>query len=76
MDRAVVLSEGTEVRMSAQSDHEAMLTVDGQFEVDVYEGDEVVVTSSPHVAHFVRLRDENYFYSVLTDKLRWPEGQE
>ena len=76
MDRAVVLSEGTEVRMSAQSDHGAMLTVDGQFEVEVYDGDEVVVTSSPYMARFVRLRDKNYFYSVLTDKLRWPEGQD
>ena len=62
--------------MNARSDHKAMLTVDGQFEIDVNEGDEVVVTSSPYKARFIRLRDENYFYSVLTDKLRWPESRE
>ncbi len=76
MDRAVVLSEETEVRMRAQTDHEAMLTVDGQFEIEVKEGDEVVVTSSPYKARFIRLRNKNYFYSVLTDKLRWPELEE
>lgn len=76
MDRALVLSEETEIRMNAQSDHEAMLTVDGQFEIDVNEGDEVVVTGSPYKARFIRLRDQNYFYSVLTDKLRWPESND
>ena len=62
MDRAVVLSEGTEIRMNAYSDHEAMLTVDGQFVIEVYEGDEVVVVGSPHLARFVRLRERSYFY--------------
>lgn len=73
MDRAVVLAEGTEVRMRAYSDHEAMLTVDGQFVVEVSEGDEVVVTGSPHLARFIRLRDRNYFYQALMEKLRWPD---
>lgn len=74
MDRAVVLSEGTEIRMSVYSDHEAMLTVDGQFVIEVYEGDQVVVVGSPHLARFVRLRERSYFYRALTDKLRWPES--
>ena len=75
MDRAIVLAEGTEIRLQAYSDHEAMLTVDGQFVVEVSEGDEVVVTGSPHLARFVRLRDRNYFYQALMDKLRWPEAR-
>jgi len=76
MDRAVVLSEGTEIRMSASSDHEAMLTVDGQFVIEVYEGDEVIVVGSPNLARFVRLREPSYFYRMLTDKLRWPDSIE
>lgn len=75
MDRAIVLAEGTEIRLQAYSDHEAMLTVDGQFVVEVSEGDEVVVTGSPHLARFIRLRDRNYFYQALMDKLRWPEAR-
>lgn len=71
MDRAVVLSEGSEVRMQASTDHSAMLTVDGQFVVRVQEQDEVVVTGSPHLARFVRLREPSYFYQALMEKLRW-----
>ena len=76
MDRAIVLAEGTEIRLRAYSDHEAMLTVDGQFVIEVSAGDEVVVTGSPHLARFVRLRDRNYFYQALMEKLRWPEARE
>ena len=76
MDRAIVLAEGTEIRLRAYSDHEAMLTVDGQFVIAVSAGDEVVVTGSPHLARFIRLRDRNYFYQALMDKLRWPDAKE
>jgi NAD+ kinase len=71
MDRAVVLAEGTEIRMQPYSDHESTLTVDGQFVVEVRNGDEIVVVGSPHLARFVRLRDRSYFYQTLMDKLRW-----
>lgn len=76
MDRSIVLAEGTEIRLRAYSDHESMLTVDGQFVVEVSAGDEVVVTGSPHLARFIRLRDRNYFYQALMDKLRWPDAKE
>lgn len=74
MNRTLVLAEGTEIRLKAHSDHEAMLTVDGQFVVEVYEGDEVVVVGSPYLARFVRLRESSYFYEALMDKLRWSES--
>ncbi len=70
MDRAVVLSEGTEVRLRVYSDHSAMLTVDGQFEVEVDDSDEIVVDSSPYQARFVRLRPRSYFYQTLMDRLK------
>jgi NAD+ kinase len=76
MDRAVVLAEGTEIRLRAYSDHGAMLTVDGQFVLEVSAGDEVVVTGSPHLARFIRLRDRNYFYQALMEKMRWPNENE
>jgi len=71
MDRAVVLSEGTEVRMQASTDHAAMLTVDGQFVVEVQDGDRLVVVGSPRLARFIRVRDRSYFYKALMSKLRW-----
>ncbi len=70
MDRAVVLSEGAEVRLRVYSDHSAMLTVDGQFEVEVDDSDEIVVDSSPYQARFIRLRPRSYFYQTLMDKLK------
>ncbi len=76
MDRAVVLAEGTEICLQAYTDHEAMLTVDGQFVVEVRDGDTVVVTGSPHLAQFIRLREPGYFYQSLMDKLSWPSHQE
>ncbi|HXF63907.1 MAG TPA: NAD(+)/NADH kinase [Caldilineaceae bacterium] len=76
MDRAIVLSEGTEVRLQAFVDHEAMLTVDGQFVIEVLAGDTIVVTGSPHLARFIRLRERSYFYKALMEKLRWPDGKE
>lgn len=71
MDRAVILSEGSEVRLRAFSDYRAILTVDGQVVVELSENDEVVVVGSPHVARFVRIRERSYFYQALMDKLRW-----
>lgn len=71
MDRAVVLSEGSEVRMRAFSDHLPILTVDGQVVVEIGPDDEVVVVGSPFLARFVRTCDRSYFYQVLMDKLRW-----
>ncbi|MEZ4639979.1 MAG: hypothetical protein R2856_34325 [Caldilineaceae bacterium] len=47
MDRAVVLAEGAEIRLRVYTDHTAMLTVDGQFEVEVDDSDEVIVVGSP-----------------------------
>ncbi|MBW7881803.1 MAG: NAD(+)/NADH kinase [Caldilineaceae bacterium] len=71
MDRAVILSEGSTIRLRAHSDYPPMLTVDGQVVVELEEGDEVVVVGSPHLARFVRVRDRSYFYQTLMDKMQW-----
>ena len=68
---AVVLAEGTEIRLRAYSDHTAMLTVDGQFEVEVDDSDEVIVVGSPNLARFIRMRSRSYFHQTLMDKLKW-----
>jgi NAD+ kinase len=70
MDRAVVLSQGATVRVQVFTDHRAILTVDGQFEVAMEDADSVVVMASPHTSHFVRLQDKTYFYKTLMERLR------
>ncbi len=68
--RPVVLSEGAVVRLTVETDHEAILTSDGQSEVSLETGDEVWVRAAEYTASFVRLRDPSYFYDSLSTKLR------
>jgi NAD+ kinase len=72
MDRAIVLSKGAQVKVLVRTDHQAILTVDGQFEYELRDGDWVTVRASPHASRFVRLQDRTYFYRTLMDGLRWP----
>ena len=72
MDRAIVLSQGAVVKILVRTDHQAILTVDGQFEYQLQDGDLVTVQASPHVGRFVRLQDRAYFYRTLMERLRWP----
>ncbi len=70
LDKAIVLSEGSWVRVAVSTDHQAILTVDGQFEVSLRDGDEVQVQASPYVAYFARVRERSYFYRTLLERLR------
>ena len=72
MDRAIVLPQGAVVKVLIHTDHQAILTVDGQFEYELLDGDRVIIQASPHSSRFVRLQDKAYFYGTLMDRLRWP----
>jgi NAD+ kinase len=72
MDRAIVLSQGAMVKVLVHTDHQAILTVDGQFEYELQDGDCVTVQASRHAGRFVRLQDRTYFYRTLMERLRWP----
>ncbi|NUQ37955.1 MAG: NAD(+)/NADH kinase [Caldilineales bacterium] len=69
--RSVVLDRGAVVSLHVRTDHTAILTVDGQFLIDLEDGDKVTVTSSPHTASFVRLQPRSYFYKTLLERLKW-----
>jgi NAD+ kinase len=69
MNRAIVLGRQDTVNVRVQTDHQAILTVDGQFEYDLLDGDVVTVQASPHTSRFVRLQDRAYFYRNLMDRL-------
>lgn len=70
MDRAIVLDRGAVVEIGVSTDHQAMLTVDGQFEFALEDGDRVQVRAADHVARFVRVQPPNYFYRTLMARLR------
>jgi NAD+ kinase len=70
MERAIVLNQGATVDMRVVTDHQAILTVDGQFEFTLLDGDRVTVRASPHIARFVRLQSPAHFYRTLMARLR------
>ena len=69
MARPIVLSEGVTVRITVAGGRPAVLTVDGEVQADLEEGDEVTVEASPHVARFARVRERTYFYKTLVARL-------
>lgn len=75
LERAIVLSKGVTVSVQISTDHTALLTVDGQFEIELADQDKVVMQASPWVARFVRLQEKNYFYRTLIQGLGWPQAK-
>jgi NAD+ kinase len=71
LDRPVILSQGATVSLQVQADHPPILTVDGQFEIALAEGDRIEVRSSQHTSGFVHIQDRAYFYRTLMERLRW-----
>jgi NAD+ kinase len=71
MNRPLVLSEGATVEVVAARDNyaEMVLTLDGVFIDEVVPGDTIRVYASPYVSRFVRVRERNYFYRSLLDRL-------
>jgi NAD+ kinase len=66
IDRAIVLAEGSSVSITVNTDHEAVLCIDGQAPVEMVNGDQVSVRASSHTVQFVRFQDPGYFYRNLT----------
>lgn len=69
MSRSIVLAQGAVVKVQIQTDHQAILTVDGQFEYELRDADWVTVRACPHVSRFVHFQDQAYFYRTLMARL-------
>lgn len=73
LERAIVLDQGAVVEIGVHTDHQAILTVDGQFEFTLGDGDRVIVRAASHAARFARVQPKNYFYRTLAARLRFGE---
>lgn len=71
MDRPIVLSEGSQVavRMSVENRNHTIITVDGTQLARMSDNDTLYVQASQHVSRFIRMREPNYFYRSLLDRL-------
>lgn len=67
MDRAVILPEGASVEITVDSDHEAVMSVDGHEPLLVCRKDRVTVTASDFTVKFVVFQDPGYFYRNLSN---------
>ncbi len=65
-DRAIVLDEGAQLRLTVATDHQALISVDGQTPLHLEDGDSVEVRAGDHNVDFVRLEDPGTFYRHLT----------
>lgn len=70
IDRAIVLPQGTTVDVIARTDHQAILSADGQFEVPLLDGDRVRVRMSDYLTRFVRFQPRSYFYTSLMMRMQ------
>ena len=69
VDRAIVLDEGSSVRVTLHTDHQAALSVDGHPPEPILDGESVTVRASEHSTNFVRVQDPGYFYRNLTSRM-------
>jgi NAD+ kinase len=65
VDRAIVLAEGVSVSIVVHTQHEAVLSADGQQSIPLTNGDKVQVTASDHSLSFIRFQDPGFFYRNL-----------
>jgi len=68
--RSLVVPAGSSIVLKLQTDHRSILTIDGQIDVELENGDEVSVAASEHVARFARFQPRTYFYRTLVERLR------
>ncbi len=71
MDRSIVLSEGATVQVviSPEREHDATVVLDGVTLTDLEPSDIISIRVSENQGLFVRLRERNYFYRSLLDRL-------
>jgi len=69
LDYALVLPSTATVELRVHTDHQAMLSIDGQANLPLRDGEVVRVSRSPHVARFLRVGSPAAFYSTLNQRL-------
>lgn len=66
---ALVLQRDAMVELAVSTTHQATLSIDGQIEVPLNDGDVIKVRRSGHVTRLLRARPSTLFYQTLMQKL-------
>ena len=67
---ALVLPSTAIIELEVLTDHQAMLSIDGQLNFVLQDGDKVRAKRSPHLARFLRMHPPTFFYSALEERLK------
>jgi NAD+ kinase len=70
LSHALVLPQQSIIDLKVVRRDQVVLSIDGQVELPLPDGQDVRVKLSPHTVHFLRMQKPNYFYSSLWQKLR------
>jgi NAD+ kinase len=70
LERTIVLAEGATVTVRVESAGEGAIVIDGSECARLQVDDEIELTTSPHVTHFVRLYDQRRVYETLMERLK------
>ena len=65
IEQPLVLDESVSISIAAYSEHQAVISIDGQDPVELENGERVEIESSDHYVQFVRFQDPGYFYRNL-----------
>jgi NAD+ kinase len=65
MDRSIILPEGASVEITAETEHDAVISVDGKAPVQLSNDDHIIVKASDYKVKFIVFQDPGYFYRNL-----------
>ena len=75
MAPALVLPPTSVIELIVETDHEAMLSVDGYLDTELTFGEGIRVQASPYKARFLRANPPAHYYETLTQRLGFGGGQ-
>jgi NAD+ kinase len=70
LERSLVLPPESAIEIHLSTENLAILSIDGQIDVELEDGDRVLVTVSPHHCNLVRTQPRNYFGHNLLERLK------
>jgi NAD+ kinase len=70
-EHAVLVPRSEQVRVTLEPNQQAVLSVDGQPDYQLHEGDSVQVSLSEHKARFLRFQPRDDFYKRIAAQLGW-----
>jgi len=65
IEQPLVLDEGVSITVSTYTDHQAVVSIDGQDGIPLENGDIIEISAGEHAVQFIRFQDPGYFYRNL-----------